>query len=129
MKRPLTIIFFIGVMGMLMLAGMGSFFVGKVGGAEAVEEIRAEIAAIYGSRMASPKALAVDVVRTDERNGVRISFPLAEGTARRSAEVDRLVGVMADLVFSRPAVGRTVTFVEFRLRTPDGLWIERRVER
>ncbi len=129
MKRPLTIIFLIGVMGMLMLAGMGSFFVGKVGGAEAVDEIRAEIAAIYGSRMASPKALAVEVVRDGERNGVRISFPLAEGTARRPAEVDRLVGVMADLVWSRPAVGQTVSFVEFRLRGPDGAILERRVER
>jgi len=93
-KHSLTIMMVIGMLGLVMMSVGGSFYAGKVGGAEKVNELRDEISAIYGSFMVDPAALEVKVELHEESPGLRISYAvkpvLAASKPRLLAHVRRL---------------------------------------
>jgi hypothetical protein len=84
----------IGMLGLVMMSMGGSFYAGKVGGAEKVNVLRDEISAIYGSFMVDTAALEVKVEIHEEQTGLRIAYAvkpvLADSKPRLLAHVRRL---------------------------------------
>ncbi len=128
MNRSLLIITVLGLLAMVCLAGMGSFFIGKVGGLENLSPLRQELRAVFGHQMKNPDDLKIRVARDGDVEGVVVSFvpsaTLGKSRERRERQVRRL----ANHILGQPEWKR-LGFVEVHLSLPAGRVLESRFAR
>jgi hypothetical protein len=118
-----------GVIGMAMLTILGSFMVGKVGGAEKVGALRADIAAIFGSQMADPDLLTVRVVGNEGEMGLLIEYTPAKNISRSEGSIQKQMKRIASFVMGTRYWSKRAAFVTVRANRPVGKPLEERFER
>jgi hypothetical protein len=126
MNKSLTAIAVIGLLGMLSLTMFGSFFVGKVGGAERVAGLRRDLAEVFGPTMRDPKSLAVKIETREGKTGLHISYAPndALSKARAKKSLDYQVRRLKDYVLRRKYWRKRAAFVHIRLELPGGKIVE-----
>lgn len=129
MNRSLTIIFVMGVIGMAMLTILGSFMVGKVGGAEKVGALKADIAAIFGSQMADPALLTVRVAGKEGETGLVVEYTPAKNVSRNEESIRKQMKRIATFVMGTRYWSKRAAFVTVRANRPVGKALEERYER
>jgi hypothetical protein len=128
MTRSLMIILVMGLLTMVFLAGMGSYFVGKVGGLENVGPLRGEMKRVYGHQMKNRDALKILLVKEEAEEGLAISFEPSAALVRDPGRRDRQLKRMANYVMGQPEWMR-LSFVELRLLLSEGVVHESRITR
>ncbi len=128
MRKSLMAMMMMGIVGMVLMAGMGSYFVGKVGNAEMVSPLRKELGAIYGHQMKDPETLKVRVKKDEGGQGIVVSFTPKDSLLRDQQRRDRQIRRLANHVLGQPD-WRRINFVEVHLVLPEGRVIESRFER
>jgi hypothetical protein len=119
-NRSLTVMFVMGVIGMAVLTMLGSFLVGKVGGAEKVGTLKADIVAIFGSQMQDPESIVVKVVGTEGDMGLRVAY-VPKKRACRTEQAARLqLRRIAVFVFGDQYWRKRAKFVRVCATTPSG---------
>ena len=128
MNRSLMIILVMGLVAMVCIAGMGSFFIGKVGGVENLQPLRQELRAVFGHQMKNRDDLKVRVVKDEDGEGVVVSFEptpaLEKSVKRQSRQIRRL----ANHILGQPEWKR-LSFVEVHLSLSAGKIRESRFDR
>jgi len=122
------IILVMGLVAMVVIAGMGSFFIGKVGGAENLNPLRQELKAVFGHQMKNSDELKVRVIKDDDGQGVVVGFTPVPSLARSPELRDRQIRRLASHVLGQPEWKR-VSFVEVHLFLPEGKIQESRFDR
>jgi signal transduction histidine kinase len=128
MNRSLMIIMVMGVLAMVLMAGMGSFFVGKVGGAENVHPLKKELAGVFSFHMKDPRALKVRVKKDEDGEGVLVSYEVNPDFDRDERSRNRQIKRLASHILVQPEWSR-LSYVEVALTLPDGRIREARFER
>lgn len=120
MNRSLLTIFLMGVISMVMLSMFGSFFIGKVGGAENVVGLKNDLKQVFGAAMKDPEALKLKVVLDNEESGLLVSYEINPATAAKanSFRFHRLRVI--NLIYGRSFWKRRAKFVTLRIRLPGG---------
>ena len=113
---------------MVLMAGMGSFFVGKIGNAAMANPLRKELVAIYGHQMEDRDALTVRVKKDESGDGVIVSFTPNSSLSQDKKRRDRQIRRLANHVLGQPD-WKKVAFVEVHLLLPDGKTDDSRFER
>jgi hypothetical protein len=126
MRRSLTIIMVMGMIAAVLLAFAGSFFVGKVGGAEHVQALRQEILEVYGAAVASPESLSVKVRRTEKETGLEVVFPPVPRLARDERSCRSQMDRIAMFIYGKKRWRRTADFILMRLDLGHGKSVEKR---
>ena len=116
-----------GLLGMVLLAGLGSFLVGKVGGAGEVGDLGAEIGIVFATHLEDATPPRTTILLDGRAGGLRVEIEPAE-SLRESVRRDRVLARIADFVFER-APSRAVSFVEVRLLLAGGKTLDRRFAR
>jgi hypothetical protein len=129
MRRSLTIIMAMGLIGLVMIAAMGSFFVGKVGGAEHVADLRSELAQVYGFQMENPDDLRVTVKTRDGESGLLVAFRPSAALLRKPRLLESQTDRLGQYILSLDQWRKRISFVLFELEMPNGKVRERRIER
>jgi hypothetical protein len=119
-RHPLTIIAVIGMLGLVMLSISGSFYAGKVGGAEKVGELREEISVIYGSHMVDPEDLEVKVEVYEEKTGLRIAYALKPMLAKNEPLLRKHIRRLTDHVLGNRYWAKRAEFVHLAIKLPSG---------
>lgn len=120
MNRSLMIMSMMGVIAMVMMTAFGSFFVGKVGGAENVAVLKRDVVGIFGSQMVDPDALAAVVRKDGETFGVELRYAIDPEIAKREKALEYHLRRVSEFVLSREATKGTAEFVVIELVLPDG---------
>jgi hypothetical protein len=127
-KRSLTVMFVMGVIGMAMLTMLGSFLVGKVGGAERVGTLKADIVAIFGSQMKDPESMEVKVTGSEGDMGLLIEYKPSKRSSRTEGAVRLQMKRIAVFVFGDQYWRKRARFVKVSVVTPKGKRIEERFD-
>jgi hypothetical protein len=117
-----------GVLAMVFMAALGSFFVGKVGNAEQADPLRRELVAIYGLQMADRNQLKVRVLKGADGTGLEVAFAPSEGLIRDRERRDRTIRRLANHILGREE-WKGLAFVEVHLALAGGEVHESRFER
>jgi len=122
MNRSLTAIAVIGLLGTVSLMMFGSFFVGKVGGAERVADLRRDLAEVFGPTMKDPEALVVRVESREGETGLLIAYSPNDALANPKAKgsLDYQVRRLKNYVLRRDYWRKRAAFVHLRLELPGG---------
>jgi len=128
MRKSMMVMMMMGIMGMVLMAGMGSFFVGKMGNAENASPLRKELLAIYGHQMKNPETLRVSVLKDEGGAGVIVSFTPKDSLSRDKQRRDRQIRRLANHVLGQPDWEK-LSFVEVHLLLPEGQTQESRFDR
>jgi hypothetical protein len=116
----MTIIGFIGMIGMVLLSMLGVSFLGKVGGAEGIPRLRESLLARHGVNVDDPATFKVRPYHVDEgeerRKGLLIRFRPKEEVARSDKRVESLSRGIAYQIFSQPKWAKRLDFVEVVLQ-------------
>ena len=128
MNRSLMIILVMGLLAMVFMAGMGSYFVGKLGGAENIDPLRGELMRVYGHQMKNRDDLKILPVKEEVEEGLAIIFEPSAGLVRDAGRRDRQLNRMAHYVMGQPEWKR-LSFVDVRLQLSEGVVHESRVTR
>ena len=125
----MSVIFIMGVIAMLLLSMMGSFLVGRVGGAEKVGALREDLIAIFGGQMEDPKALVVRVATAEGETGLRIEYAPKPKFAGSEKTVRQQMQRIASFVLGTEYWKKHAGFVSIGVRLPAGKTLEDRFER
>jgi len=128
-SRSLMIIGVMGIVSMVALTMSGSFFVGKLGGADSVLGLRKDISQIFANQMDDPKALKIKVRLLDKKPGLVLEYApdaeLADDDRALSFHMKRV----ADYILGQRAWRSRAAFVTLRLSLPNGKTVEKRYVR
>jgi len=108
-----------GIISMVILCMFGSFFIGKVGGAENVMELKKDLQQVFGPAMKDPEALRVRVVREHEETGLSISYPISPATASKDNAFRFHRQRVVNLIFGRSFWKRKARFINLKITLPD----------
>ena len=128
MNRSMMIITVMGLVAMVCIAGMGSFFIGKVGGAENLSPLRQELMAVFGHQMKNRDEMKVRVVKDEDGEGVVVSFAPSPSLEKSAERRDRQIRRLASHILGQPEWQR-LGFVEVHLSMPAGKIHESRFDR
>ena len=128
MNRSLMIILAIGLLAMVFVAGMGSYFIGKVGGLENLGPLRQELKAVFGHQMKNREELKVRLAKDEDGEGVVIAFVPTPSLEKDQRRRDRQIRRMANHVLGQPEWKR-LSFVEVHLVLTTGGNHESRFDR
>lgn len=123
------IITVMGLIALVMMAAMGSFFVGKVGGAENVSVLRGELTELYAFCLDPGREFTVHVKMRDGRAGILVSFEPGESLADDREKLERQLRKIAGYIFGQPSWESRVEFVTFKLTGARGLGREATIDR
>ena len=126
MRRSLTIIMVMGIIALVMVAFAGSFFVGKVGGAEHVRGLRGEILEVYGLSIADHDQLSVKVRLIEEESGLEVIYSPVARLARDEKSCLRQMDRIANFIYGKKRWRKTAAFVLLRLKVSEGKHLEKR---
>jgi hypothetical protein len=118
MNRSVLTIFIMGILAMVMLTMFGSFFVGKVGGAEGVHSLKEDLQQIYGSAMADKEALRVVVVMENEEPGLLIEYSPNPKLANNESALRYHTQRVMRFVLGRKFWRKRARFVTIRVTRP-----------
>ena len=125
----MTVIFVMGIISMAMLTMMGSFLVGKVGGAERVGSLKADLVAIYGGQMEDPDTLSVRVASIEDRTGLVVEYRPKADFAKNRRAVEKQMGRVANFVLGAEYWRKRSAFVKVRANLPGGKVVEKIYDR
>ncbi|MEN8150282.1 MAG: hypothetical protein ABFS86_10690 [Planctomycetota bacterium] len=120
MNRPLTTIFLMGVIGTVMLTMFGSFFVGKVGGAEKAVGLASDLREVFHPALADREALKLKVVMEGEVTGLLVSYPVAPALAKKPDAFKFHRQRVVNLIYGRSYWRDRAKFVTLRIALPGG---------
>lgn len=120
MNRPLITTFMIGVIGMVMMTMFGSFFVGKVGGAEKVVGLENDLREVFHPAMADREALDVRIMMDGKISGLLLSYPVKADLAKKTSAFKHHRQRVVNLIYGRSFWRRKAKFVKLRIALPGG---------
>jgi hypothetical protein len=129
MNRSLMIIFVMGLIATVMLSIFGSFFVGKVGGAEHITSLKAQLRDIYGVNMKDPKALTVKVTKVGEESGILVEYEPVDRLTKNDRKLEFHMQRVSGFVLGSRRLRKHTHFVVLRLHLPNGQTREERYDR
>jgi hypothetical protein len=110
--------FMIALLGLLMITMSGSFFMGKVGGAESASGLARDLREVFGARITAPDTLTIRVVTDVEgAKGLVIAFTPSPEVVGKKA-LDFMLQRMVDFVRSQEHWRKTAKFIQFDLVLP-----------
>lgn len=129
MNRSLMIIFVMGLIATVMLSIFGSFFVGKVGGAEHVTSLRAQLKGVFGVNMKDPEALQVKVKKVEDESGILVEYAPSDRISKDERRLKFHMQRVSGFVLGSRRLRKHAQFVVLRLHLPNGKTVEERYDR
>ena len=132
MRRSLSIIVVMGIVAVVLFTMLMNSFLARVGGADALPQLRKDLASRHGPVLEDQTSLKVVPKRSKEgearQRWLVISFqPRPELAASRVA-LEKRMRMMARQVYAQPRYERRYDFVDVKAQK-DAEWIEIRVTR